>query len=114
VSGDYYFSKIYNRWKETSVGAGGGVTLDHAAVVGRLFGLMALQCSGDAAALVTIESPAGTVKFRKRFAAAFNFSETFPLGTVEGLTGDVLRLKISASTSNCEANFQGYDRKAAK
>lgn len=67
-----------------------------------------IQCSGDAAALVTVESPAGTILYKKRFAAAFNMSESFRVPLAGADSQNVL-VKISASTSNCEANIQGYD-----
>ena len=58
--------------------------------------------------MVTIESPAGTVLYRKRFAAAFTLSEGF--GTPKkGATGQNILVKNSASTANCEANIDGYD-----
>lgn len=63
--------------------------------------------SGDAACLVTIESPANTVLWRKRFTAAFNDSEAFEPGEITGANGAALLVKISASTSNCEANIEG-------
>lgn len=66
-----------------------------------------IACSGDAAALVTIESPASTVLWRKRFAAAFNMSEHFTVPLPAAAGQDVL-VKISASTSNCEANIIGF------
>jgi hypothetical protein len=66
-----------------------------------------IQCSGDAAALVTIESPASTVLYRKRFAAAFNMNERFDVPIV-GAAGSAILVKVSASSSNSEANFQGF------
>lgn len=58
---------------------------------------------------MTVESPAGTVLYKKRFAAAFNVSENFLGAPLVGATSQNILVKISASTSNCEANIQGYD-----
>jgi hypothetical protein len=68
-----------------------------------------IQCSGDAAAVVTIESPAGTKLYQKRFASAFTLSDAWPLGNMKGASNQDVLVKISASTSNCEANLQGID-----
>lgn len=68
-----------------------------------------ISASGDAAALVTIESPASTVLWRKRFAGAFTVSENFHFGDVEGAFGAAVLVKISASTANCEANIAGVE-----
>jgi hypothetical protein len=57
---------------------------------------------------VTIESPASTILWRKRFAAAFTHSEGFATPIV-GADGQNILVKVSASTSNSEANIQGYD-----
>jgi hypothetical protein len=67
-----------------------------------------IQCSGDATAVVTVEIPASTVLYRKRFTAAFNVSETFAPGTIQGPDNAAMLVKISASSSNCEANLDGY------
>lgn len=69
----------------------------------------AIQASGDAAALVTVESPSGTVLYRKRFAAAFNMADYFTSSPLVGAASQDILVKISASTANCEANIQGYD-----
>lgn len=99
----------YGSWNVTGVGTSSGVTVTHTRTTGatRCFAT-AIQCSGDAAALVTIESPVGTVIYRKRFAAAFNMSEAFP-SPKHGADLSDIAVKISASTSNCEANIDGYD-----
>jgi len=93
-------------WAEDGVGTNAGVTVAHAAETGYIHGVSGIQCSGDAAAVVTIESPAATVLYTKRFAAAFNFSEHFTQ-LLRGATGSLVQVKISASTANCEANIQG-------
>jgi hypothetical protein len=103
------YKRLSDRWQEDGVGTTAGVTVtradpgDDKALV-----CTSIQCSGDAAALVTIESPAATILYRKRFAAAFTLSETFPPGVMQGPESEALLVKISASTANCEANFQGY------
>ena len=97
----------WKKFRGTGVGTDSGVTVTEAATTGRTKYVTGVQCSGDAAAIVTIESPAATVKWRKRFAGAFNFSERFDT-PIEGTAGEAILAKISASTSNCEANMQGY------
>lgn len=95
--------KLFNA---TGVGTTAGVTVTVAADGNKTHELYSLDYSGDAAALVTVESPSGTVLWRKRYAAAFNggASLTKP---IRGATGAALLLKISASTANCEMNGQG-------
>jgi len=107
--GDYFLGKIKSRFGSTGVGTSTGVTVTVTApAAGKHLVCSGIQCSGDAAALVTIESPAATVLWRKRFAAAFNMSETFAPGTISGADASALLVKISASTSNSEANIQGF------
>jgi hypothetical protein len=69
---------------------------------------MGIQCSGDAAALVTIQSPSGTTIWRKRYAAAFSMSETFMPGQIKGATSEAMLVVVSAGTANSEANIQAY------
>lgn len=96
-------------WNATGVGVAAGVTVTHALQTGAQNSVVeSIEVSGDVAALVTIESPASTVLYRKRFAAAFAVTETFPNG-LKGAAGQSVLVKISASTANCEANIQGYD-----
>jgi hypothetical protein len=103
----YFFDRRAARqFQGTGVGTNSGVTVTQAASGSRTYAVTGIQCSGDAAALVTIESPASTVLYRKRFAAAFNMNERFDVPVV-GTQGAAILVKISASTSNCEANFQG-------
>lgn len=94
------------RWSETAVGTNGGATATHAAgASGTKWVITGVQASGDAAAVVTIESPANTVLYKKRFAAAFNMSEN---GLVlHGADASAVVAKVSASTSNSEVNVQG-------
>lgn len=93
-------------WAADGVGTNAGVTVTKTAETGHIHGVSGIQCSGDAAAVVTIESPASTVLYTKRFAAAFNMSEHFTQ-LLRGASGQAILVKISASTSNCEANIQG-------
>ena len=106
MSGDYFFGKVLARRKGTGAGTSSGVTVTISGVTGQVHCVTGIEVSGDAAALVTIESPASTILFRKRFAAAFAFSETFPIGTIVAVAATDVLVKISASTSNCEANIQ--------
>lgn len=99
----------YGAWNETGVGTNAGVSVTHTLTTSaKRSWVTGIQASGDAAALVTIESPAGTVIYRKRFAAAFNMSEGFATPK-KGADSQNILVKISASTSNCEANIDGYD-----
>lgn len=99
----------FGNWSATGVGTNAGVTVTHTITTGATnCEVTGIQCSGDAAAVVTIESPAGTKIYQKRFAAAFNMSEGFATPKKGAASQNVL-VKISASTSNCEANIDGYD-----
>lgn len=99
----------YGAWNTTGVGTNAGVTVTHTRTTGASKCFVAgASGSGDAACIVTIESPASTVIWRKRFAAAFTFSESFTIPLGGASSQDVL-VKISASTANCEANISGYD-----
>ena len=100
-------NKVDARFQGSGVGTNAGVTVTQtAADAGKLYVVYGIQCSGDAAALVTVESPANTILYKKRFAAAFNMSEQFDAG-LYGALGSAILVKISASTANSEANFQG-------
>lgn len=115
--GDRFYGSVVRRWAKAGVGTNAGVTVTQTALAAdKIASAASVQCSGDAAALVTVESPAGTVIYKKRYAAAFNMSETFPPGTIKALSatgtdvpGQDILVKISASTANCEANIQGFD-----
>ena len=104
--GDYYYNKDAGRGAATAVGTSGGATATVTGTSGQKQHATGIQCSGDAAALVTVESPSGTVLWRKRFAAAFSVSEAWGLGSIVGSSGGDMLVKISASTSNSEANIQ--------
>lgn len=93
-------------WSGTGVGTNAGVTVTQAAATGKTHHVHGIQCSGDAAAVVTVESPANTILYRKRFAAAFNMNERFDT-PLRGAADAAVLVKVSASTSNSEANIQG-------
>jgi hypothetical protein len=100
----------YGAWAGSGVGTNAGVTVTHTLTTGADRCLVgSIQCSGDAAALVTVESPSGTPIYRKRFAAAFNMNEQFNVPPLKAAQVQNVLVKVSASTSNCEANIQGYD-----
>ena len=102
-----YWDKVRGSTSITNVGTNAGVTVaSSAAAAGKYYSPVSFDASGDAAALLTIESPAGTVIWRKRFAGAFTTSGAFDPGMVKGADGQLIQIKISASTSNCEANLQ--------
>lgn len=103
-------NRVKDRFKGTGVGTNAGVTVTQAAPSNGndCYCVTGIQCSGDAAAVVTIESPAATILYRKRFAAAFNMSETFEAGVMKGAAGQAILVKVSASTANSEANIQGF------
>lgn len=105
--GDSFYSKIGNRQTVTNTGTNAGVSATQAAPGASLkLTCLGIQVSGDAAALVTIESPASTMLWRERFAAAFTKEVTFDPGTIVGAVNAAMLVKISASTSNCEANIE--------
>lgn len=107
--GDHYFGKVRARAAATAADTNGGgvtATIAAAADTARHYVCTGIQCSGDAAALVTIESPASTVLWRKRFSAAFTMSEAFPLGVINGPQGAAMLVVVSAGTTNSEANIQ--------
>lgn len=100
-------------WSNKGTGTNAGVSVTQTDPGdGRRHVVTMISGSGDAAALVTVESPANTILWRKRFAAAFTFSEVFPPGALKGAASEAVVLKISASTSNCEANISGYEAQA--
>lgn len=105
--GDHFFGKVRSRASSSSVGTNAAFSATIAAPTApRAYFVTGIQVSGDTAALITIESPSATVIWRKRAGAAFSFSESFPPGTVMGAQGAAVLVKISASTSNSEANIQ--------
>ena len=102
-------ANVEARFQGTGVGTNAGVTVTQAAPteVTDRYCVLGIQCSGDAAALVTVESPASTILYRKRFAAAFTLSERWAQEELQAAEGQAVLVKISASTSNCEASIQG-------
>ncbi len=106
--GDPLLGWIVGRHLASAVGTNAGVSATIAAQSGLVICCAGLQVSGDAAALVTIQSPSGTTLWRLRFAAAFNFAHRFEVGVIAGAMGAALLVNISASTANCEANIEGY------
>lgn len=99
----------FQKFNVTAVGTNAGVTATHTAPTSAKAAVTHISGSGDAAAVVTLEFPTGSVVWRKRFAAAFTFSENFAYGEYEGTSAATASLKISASTSNSEANIAGLD-----
>lgn len=108
TGGDPLLQLTSDRWGETGVGVAAGVTVTHAGSPALQHYVTGIQCSGDAAALVSIQSPAGTTVWRKRFAAAFTMSEAFAPGQLRAAAAAAILVVISASTANCEANIQGF------
>jgi predicted phage gp36 major capsid-like protein len=103
--GDYYLGKVKTRSMTTGTGTTAGVTVTRSATAGVKRTVVHISGSSDAAALVTIESPASTVLWRKRFSAAFTFESSFAPGVIEVAGNTDVLVKISASTANCEANL---------
>lgn len=95
-------------FSDTGAGTNAGVTVTETGAANKRKFCTGIQMSGDAAALVTVESPAGTVLWQKRYAAAFDDSADFHVAPLKGAVGSDMLVKISASTSHCEANIQGY------
>lgn len=99
----------FTKYAVAAVGTNAGVTATRTAGTLQKAVVTHVSGSGDAAALVTIEAPTGSVVWRKRFAAAFSFSENFAFGEIEGVVASTVSVKISASTSNSEANIAGVE-----
>ncbi len=95
-------------WTVTGVGTNAGVSVTKAAVVGKKHVVTHISGSGDAAAMITIESPANTILWRQRASAAAGFSFVFPPGELECPDNTAVLVKVSASTTNSEANIAGY------
>jgi hypothetical protein len=106
--GDPLLGWIIHRVSGTGVGTNAGVTVTLAADSGLVYCVTGIQVSGDLAALVTIESPVGTVIWRTREVGAFTRPWVFPPGLLQGAMGAATAVKISASTANCEANIQAF------
>lgn len=109
--GDHFYGKVRSRVAATaSTATSGGVSATIAAPTdtARHYAVTGIQTSSDAACLVTIESPASTVLWRKRYAAAHAASETFLPGVINAAVGAAVLVKTSASTSNTEGNIQAF------
>ncbi len=91
-----------------STAASGGISTTVSGIDGKAATVEHISGSGDAAALVTVESPSNTVLWKQRYNAAFTFFLNFPPGILRGLEDNGVLIKISASTSNVEANIGGY------
>jgi len=97
-------------WQEDAVGTSAGVTATKTASSDNLkHYVTGVQCSGDGAATVIIKQGT-TVIYTKRFAAAFVMSEDFRVPLVSAVNA-LVSCAISASTTNSEANMQGYTAK---
>lgn len=103
-------ASVRQAFSATAVGTNAGASATQAAPsdTGRHYFCSGIQVSGDAAALVTIESPAATILWKVRMTAAFDRAFSFAPGTIVGAKGAAILVKVSASTSNCENNIQGY------
>lgn len=102
----------YATWSERAFGTTAGVTVTRTGSATKKQVVTAVQFSGDAATSVQVESPANTVLWRKRYAAAFDDSIVFPTPLIGAAGADIL-LKVVASTANSEANLQGYSLKSS-
>jgi len=108
--GPAYESQIEEYFQVTAVGTTAGVSATKAAPAeaGDRYSVCGIQCSGDIAAVVTIESPAATILWQKRMTGAWQLSERFTPGDMKGARGAAILVKVSASTTNSEANIQGH------
>lgn len=108
--GDHFYGKVRGRVAASSVSGSGGVTTTIAAPADtkRHYSVSGIQTSADVACLVTIESPASTTIWSKRYAAAHAASEKFELGMVNGAVGQAILVKTSAGTTNSEASIQAF------
>lgn len=106
--GDPAFCYIVGRRQNTGVGtnAGVSVTIPVVGTSGLTICPVGIQFSGDAAAVVTVESPSGTALMTLRYAAAFADKVSFYPGAFQGAVDQAVVLKISASTAHCEAAIQ--------
>jgi hypothetical protein len=104
-------SRSLKEWQANAQGTTAGVTLTQAAptAVGRKHVLEKFEAYGDAAAIVTVESPAATLLWKEQFAGAFNIERTLD---IEGAKDQALLVKISASTAFCGVNAEGHEEQA--
>lgn len=110
MASTYFENKAKSYFRATGADTdGGGITVTQAAPSNALhkYAVTDITASGDAAALVTVESPASTVLWRIRFAAAFTLNRTFDTPII-GADGQAILIKVSAGTTNTEATIAGY------
>lgn len=100
-------ARLYD-FEVTAVGTSSGVTATQTAVTGEKFAVTSISCSGDAAALVTVESPASTILWQERFASAFTLNKDWDEPVIVGAKSAAILVKVSASTSHSEANIGGF------
>lgn len=107
--GDQFRDKASSVWNQGTVGTTAGATLTINAIAGDSLVLEGIQGSSDVAGLVTVTyTKSGTsTTWKKRFSAAYTFSEAFPPGCIIGDLNTAITVAISASTANCEVNAQG-------
>lgn len=106
MAGDPMLAKLGPRAVATNTGTNSGVSATQATPgTSKALVCLSIQCSSDAAALVTIESPANTVLWQQRFAGAFALAEEFPFVGIVGASNQAMLVKVSASTAHCEANI---------
>lgn len=105
-----FYSKVEEPFTGTGAGTNAGVTVTQAAPseATDVYAVTGIQYDGDAAADVTVESPSGTVLWKKHYAAAYSENVEFEPGSLRGAVGQAVLLKISASTAFCNANIQGF------
>lgn len=80
--------------------------LDFAAPgVGHYNCIDSVVADSDAAALVTVESPAGTVLWQSKIAANTRLDKSWPAGEfIRGAENAVVRVKVSTGTVNIAAS----------
>lgn len=104
---DPLFNDRIADFAQTAVGTNAGVSATQAAIDTHVFMVTGIDVSGDAAALVTIESPASTVLWQQRFASAFVLNKIWDHPVIKGAPGAAILVKVSASTTHSEANIYG-------
>ncbi len=105
---DPYRGRAGDAFMASSTGTSAGVSATQSGTADGTVTVEHISGSGDAAAVLTVESPANTVIWTQRFNAAFTFFYNFPPGCLRGGYGQGVLVKLSASTSHSEANIGGY------
>ena len=103
-----YNVRLYDFNVGAGTTSGGAISASQAAVTGEKFVCTGITASGDAACLVTIESPSGTALYKQRYASAFTLNLEFSHPSIVGAIGQALILKVSAATTNAEGYIRGY------